>query len=271
MSALPNRQRAVILLASVALIVAACGNAPAVLDPAGAPGLSATPMARPAIVASPEPLGGVAAPDAPPAPSATPDPPKPSPVDSPAARPAPPIPTVWSKARVVMSGSCWNPTATVDTTGTYHIVAGCGMGIRYATSKDGRRWRTAALPHPAHRFEVEPQLAVDGSTLYVAYTRQRQVEGGCGSDGMIDVGVYYRTRTLPSGRWSAPARIGPVGAHLQSFRVVGGVIHETFITQDREGPVWYGALSRGRFRSLRIPGAIGTSLRVGDDGHARIA
>ena len=271
MSPFLSRPRAAILIMSVAIIVAACGDATAVIDPAGAPRPTSIPVASPPVVASPDPSGVPTDPVGSPEPSATPDPGKPAAVDTPPARPARPIPTVWSKASVVMSGSCWSPTATIDSAGTFHVVAGCGMGIRYATSKDGKRWRTTTLPHPAHRSEVEPQIAVDGSTLYVAYTRQRQLDGGCGFDGLVDVGVYYRTRTLPNGRWSAPTRIGAAGAHLQAFRVVDGVIHETFVTQDREGPVWYGTLSGGTFRSLRIPGATGTSLRVGDDGRARIA
>ena len=269
MTARPSRQRAAILLMSVALIAAACGGAPAVVDPAGVPGPSAVPVVQPSSVTSPEPsvvplVAGT------PSPSATPEPSGPATVDK-AVVPPPPIPTVWSKARVVISGTCWNPAATVDANGTFHVVAGCGMNVRYATSQDGRSWETTQFPHPPHRSETEPQIAVDGSTLYVAYTRQRQLDGGCGNDGLVDVGVYYRTRTLPNGRWSAPKRIGAPGAHLQSFRVVDGVIHETFVTQNREGPVWYGSLAGGTFRSIRIPGAVGTSLRVGDDGRARIA
>ena len=271
MSALLSRPRAAILIVSVAIIVAACGDATAVVDPAGAPPPTSIPIASPPVVVSSDPSGVPTDPVGSLVPSAPPETSKPVTVDTPPVRPAPPIPTVWSKARVVMSGSCWSPTATIDSRGTFHIVAGCGMGIRYATSKDGKRWSTTTLPHPAHRSEVEPQIAVDGSTLYVAYTRQRQVDGGCGFDGLADVGVYYRTRTLPNGRWSTPRRIGAAGAHLQAFRVVDGVIHETFVTQNREGPLWYGRLSRGKFRSLRIPGATGTSLRVGDDGRARIA
>jgi hypothetical protein len=271
MSTLLSRQRTAIILVSVALIVAACGEAPAVVDPAGAPGATPTPIVQPSVVASAGPSASPADPADGPAASPTPHPSKAVTVDEPPVRPAPPIPTVWSKAAVVMSGECFSPTATVDSNGTFHVVSGCGMGIRYATSKDGKRWRTTTLPHLAHRSDVEPQLAVDGSTLYVAYTRQRQLDGGCGDSGLVDVGVYYRTRTLPNGRWSAPTRLGAAGAHLQSFRVVNGVIHETFVTQNREGPVSYGSLSRGTFRSLRIPGATGTSLRVGDDGRARIA
>lgn len=274
MSALPNRFGAVVILLSVAFIAVACGDAPAVVGQAGAPAPTASPVVQPSSVASPDPS---ASPSADPAegvvqPTTPTQPTSPTgPSLRPVVPPPPPVPTTWSKARVIMSGQCWNVTATVDSSGTFHMVAGCGMGIRYALSKDGKAWRTAVLPHLAHRMDVEPQIAVDGSTLYVAYTRQRQLDGACGDSGLVDLGVYYRTRTLPDGRWSAPTRLGAAGAHLQSFRVVNGVIHETFVTQNREGPVWYGSLTAGTFRSIRIPGATGTSLRVGDDGRARIA
>ncbi|HET9083103.1 MAG TPA: hypothetical protein VFN41_01770, partial [Candidatus Limnocylindrales bacterium] len=196
MSALLRRQRAAILLMSVALIVAACGEAPAVVDPAGAPAPTPTPIVQPSVVPSADPSASPADPADGHAASPTPRPSEVVTADKPSVRPAPPIPTVWSKAAVVMSGECFSPTATVDSNGTFHIVSGCGMGIRYATSKDGKRWRTTTLPHLAHRSDVEPQIAVDGSTLYVAYTRQRQLDGGCGYSGLVDVGVYYRTRTL---------------------------------------------------------------------------
>ena len=267
MSALLSRQRTAVLLMSVALIVAACGAAPAAVDPAGASAPTPMPSVQPSFVPAADPSASPAEHAATPTPRSG----EAATVDAPPLRPAPPIPTVWSKAAVVMSGECFSPTATVDSNGTFHVVSGCGMGIRYATSKDGKRWRTTILPHLAHRSDVEPQIAVDGSTLYVAYTRQRQLDGGCGDPGLVDVGVYYRTRTLPNGRWSAPTRLGAAGAHLQAFRVVNGVIHETFVTQNGQGPVWYGSLARGTFRSMRIPGATGTSLRVGDDGRARIA
>jgi hypothetical protein len=76
---------------------------------------------------------------------------------------------------------------------------------------------------------------------------------------------------LPAGRWAAPIRLGHVADHLQAFRVAGGVIHETFTSADGTGPVSYGRLDRGHYRSTLIPRATGTSLRVGDDGRARIA
>jgi hypothetical protein len=127
------------------------------------------------------------------------------------------------------------------------------------------------LKTPLHRFDVDPQLAIDGSRLYLAFTRLSPTDGGCGDDGLMDVGVFYRTRMLPSGKWSALVQIGKAGDHLQSLRVVNGVIHETVITNEEQGPVYYASLRGTTYRRVLIPDARETSLRVGDDGRARVA
>ena len=268
-----HRPRAASLFLLLAMAVAACGGgpaAPAVVDPAAeAPSPTAQPgVASPEPAASPDPASSPTQPEASP-PAASPKPSRPSAGTPP--KPAPPIPTTWSKARVVLKGPCWGPSSTVDTVGTFHVVAMCGTRVRYATSTDGKTWHTGTFSRPVRHRDVDPQIAVDGSTLYVAFTRLRETDGACGDDGLEDVGVYYRTKTLPSGTWSRPIRLGTAGDHMQSFRVVGGVIHETYTSRDGQGPLSYGSLSNGTFRSVTIPGATSTSLRVGDDGQARIA
>jgi len=125
--------------------------------------------------------------------------------------------------------------------------------------------------HPSNRVDTGPQIAIDGSTLYVAFTRLRPTDGGCGDDGLVDVGVYYRTRQLTSDAWTNPVRIGNLADHLQSFRVQDGVMHWTFVGHDGRGPISYGRRTGSSFRSVVLPRALETSLRVGDDGLARIA
>jgi hypothetical protein len=250
--------RAIFLLTAVVL-AAACGGPTAIAD------RSPAPVVPP--VASPPPVD--------PSPGAPSPSVAPSPEPSAPAAPEPPAlakPPVWSKARTILDGGiCTNPISTIDASGRYHVAVSCDTRIQYATSTNGRTWTTTTFKRPAHREEVAPQIAVDGSTLYVAFTRLRQDEGGCGDDGLVDVGVFYRKRALPDGAWSPPIRIGSVGDRLQSFRVVDGVIHETFTSKDGEGPVSYGHLQGTTFRSVALPGAVSTSLRVGDDGVARVA
>ena len=265
MRTLPSTRLRAVILPITLLTVVACGGQPAAPAPSSSPAV-ASPQAE---VPTPDPI----IPFSTPTPSSAPDPTG-GPVVDPTQPPTPtpvPQPTTWSKASVIFRGQCGSINATVDGTGRSHVVAGCGMSIRYATSADGRSWRTTVLQHPSYRLDVEPQIAVDGSTLYVAYTRLRQTDGGCGDDGLVDVGVYYRTRHLPAGAWSAPIRIGHAGDHLESFRVVDGVIHETFTSADGTGPISYGRLAGSTFRSVVLPHAEETSLRVGDDGRARIA
>ena len=266
MDAPVRRQRAVLTFA-IALLVAACGSSP---SPAPSSAVQApSPSAPTGEVGSPvlgdpgtEPLPDTSAE---PSPTGSPEPTT-GPVATPAPRPA-----AWSAAHTVLKGSCWDSAGTVDDAGRFHVAASCDGVIRYAESTDGRTWKTVHFSLPARRLDVTPQVTVDGSTLYLAYTRLAVADGGCGDNGLIDVGVYYRTRSLPDGAWTAPVRLGRALDHLQAFRVARGVIHETFTSGGSTVPVSYGVLDHGRYRHSVIPGATGTSLRVGDDGQARIA
>ena len=267
------RPRAILLLMA-GMMAAACGGPTAVADRPDAPVVP--PVVTPSPITSPPaaPDHPAPSPDAPASPEpATPVVGDPEPAAPAAPKPAAPAkPAVWSKARTVLRGGyCSEPVATIDAAGRFHVAVACDSRIRYATSTNGRTWTARTFNRPAHREEVAPEIAVDGRTLYVAFTRLKAVEGGCGDDGLMDVGVFYRKRQLPDGAWSAPVRIGQIGDRLQSFRVVGGVIHETYTSRDGQGPVSYGNLKGKTFRSVRLPGAVSTSLRVGDDGVARVA
>jgi hypothetical protein len=239
-------------------------------------GVGQTPGAAPSSSLPPVAVGSSASPGAsliasPSVPSAAP-----SALSAPSAKPTPTTaPGTWSKpATVAGFDTCFAVVAAIDDQGTHHLAAPCGSPgyeIRYAVSTDGHTWTTSALKPPAGRSELDPQLAFSGDTLYLAYSRVAPEEGGCGNDGLADVGVYYRTRTLPSGDWSEPTRIGDVADHLQSFRVNGSVIHAT-VTDEKEGRTFYETLSGTTLARYAIADAVGTSsLRVGDDGKGRVA
>jgi len=170
---------------------------------------------------------------------------------------------------------CDAVVAAVDDGGRDHLAATCthgdGSELRYADSTNGRGWTSATLQTPTGRYELDPQLALDGNKLYLAYTRVAPTDGGCGDDGLTDVGVYVRSRILPGGAWSDPKRIGAVGDHLQSFRVSGSVVHAT-VTRDDGSSTTYETMTGDTLRRYPIGDAAGqTSLRVGDDGKGRIA
>ena len=108
------------------------------------------------------------------------------------------------------------------------------------------------------------------TTCSSAYSRYASDEGDTCSDGsdIAGVGVFVRTWAGDEGAWSEPSRLGETGDALQSFRAVGGALHAT-VTDDH-GRVHY--VSDGRPGDAdRGPDAFATSLRVGDDRHARIA
>ena len=137
--------------------------------------------------------------------------------------------------------------------------------MRYLTNVSGS-WTTTTFSHPADRFDLEPQVAIDGNTVYVAYTRAAPAT--CGLDY---IGVYYRWRTLPNGAWSTTTRIGRSADSLESFRVVGGVFHLT--VQDTAGVGQYETTATGSLKRYVLPGSeflTESSVRVGDDGAARV-
>ena len=140
-------------------------------------------------------------------------------------------------------------------------------GIRYYVSIDGRAWDATAFAHPARRADVDPQIAFWGAVVYVAYTRIAFEEGGCGDDGIRDVGVYVRSRTQPGGTWSAPRLIGRPGDSLGSFRVDGQTLHAT-VWNDKTGRMSYETVNGSSLHRYRMPDAF--DLRVGSDGRARI-
>jgi hypothetical protein len=165
---------------------------------------------------------------------------------------------------------CVTVTAGIDDAGRYQVAAECNGTIDYYVSIDaGRSWKAQALAHPAGRIDLDPKIDFDGKTAYIAFTRIIP-DGGCGGGRGPSVGVYYRSRSLPGGLWSAARKIGRTADSLESFQVTGGTLHLTVTGND--GLPYYETVTGGT--SKRYPvfdGAVGeTSMRVGTDGRARI-
>ena len=246
-------------VATVSLVVGACGSSNPT-PPAGPTPTPTTSTAAAAQTSSPAPSLEVV--PLTPGPTATPAPtptPTPTPLFIPSAG--------WTSAhRVSATSGCNTVAAGIDPASRYHIVAECNNSIRYFTSNGIGSWTSRVFIHPANRMEVGPQIGFQGDVVYIAYSRLAPDEG-CGSDG-ADVGVYFRTRTLPNGAWSAATRIGSVADRLQSFRVDGTTLHATVENNSR---VYYETLNVSTFHRYPIPGAVRTSLRIASDGRARIA
>jgi hypothetical protein len=198
--------------------------------------------------------------------------PAPSAESAPSQLPSNRPPATWSGLQVTRQGECSNLAATIDETGRRHVAAVCDGGIRYLTSLNGTNWDETPFVPAIDRIETEPQIAVDGDTIYVAYSLLAPLEGGCGDSGLRDLGVYVRSRSRQQldGAWSDPVRIGREGDRVESFRAVDGVFNLTVTANDGQSTFYQSQSSRGATR-IAIPDATSTSLRVGDDGHARIA
>jgi hypothetical protein len=150
------------------------------------------------------------------------------------------------------------------------VVAGCDRGIVYSIKAPGGSWTTTTLAPPANRIEVGPQIAFDGSTEFLGYTLVAP-NNGCGG-GYDDIGVYYRTRTLPTGAWSNPVRIGAANNQLDSFRESGGQLYVTVDNPSATDGGFALVTKNGATQhSYPIHDAIGpVSMRVGTDGRAQI-
>jgi hypothetical protein len=159
---------------------------------------------------------------------------------------------------------CFSLVATVDNAGAAHAAALCDDDI-VAFDRTGTNWTTRIVASTG--INSDPQIAVDGDTLYVAFSHNLAVT--CALD-MSRPGVYVRQRTLPDGAWSALQFVGNVRDRVRSFRVVDGSLHA--VVEDSDEVVQYETDAAGPLLRYPIPDASGSaSLRIGSDGRARIA
>jgi hypothetical protein len=261
-------RQAGLIVAALALMLSGCASATVTRSPGTA---VASPVSS--VLASPEPSLEASA--SAPAHSAS--------VAAPTKPPAAVVAS-WTKAALVGSSpECGPPAIGIDSAGSYHVAASCSVAgaafgsedahVRYFTALADGKWSTTDLPAPADRWEFDPKLAFHGTTAYLAYSRVLQ-DGGCGG-GHPDVGVYYRTRTLPDGAWSAPASVGAVGDALYAFREDGGTIFATVHGSDMH--IYFETLRGSDFHRYLISDALLDSdapqaaMRVAADGTARIA
>jgi hypothetical protein len=169
----------------------------------------------------------------------------------------------WSHPALVSPDNCFNPVAAIDGRGGLHMAADCGGWIRY-WRQSGSSWSSTIFRAPSDRLDGDQQLAIDGNTLYLAFDR---VYPNC-----CFIGVYYRSRTLPSGSWTGIKRLGHSGDRLHSFSAVRGRLHATVVGE--AGRETYETNVSGTLRRYAIPGAspyAPSSLAVGNDNRARVA
>jgi hypothetical protein len=183
---------------------------------------------------------------------------------------APPWKASWSKPRLVDKEFCSEFAVGIDARSRYHVVTSCD-GLRYSiTDADGSSTTTSLGDSKAHG----PLIAFDGDQAYLAYWRVLPYEPDtCGGPDAFEpsAGVYYRRRTLPAGGWSKAIPFGKRGDHLTAFRVEDGVLH-AIVWNETSGTLYVRSKQDPVVSIRRAIDADGpVSLRVGDDGRARIA
>jgi len=178
----------------------------------------------------------------------------------------------WSKPRLVDAEACGGGALGIDARSRYHLVSSCG-GLRYSVTDGDGTWTTTSIDDPK---AMAPFIALDGNQAYIAYWRILPFDPDtCGGfQWPPSAGIYYRHRTLPDGAWSKAIPFGKTGDHLTAFRVDEGVLHAI---------AWNGTGDQGHtvyIRSTtdpvvsarhRIDADGDVSLRIGDDGRARVA
>ena len=261
-------------IVALSIVLAACASTPTgsviagdSTPPSQASNLAISPSATPAsLVATSSPVEP--RPATPPTATASTSP---LPTAAPTPVIAPSVPGWTTPTIVEATNNCGSIVAAIDPSGRDHIAAQCDDHIRYFGSTPSGSWTTTDFAAPPHRLERAPRIAFRGNVAYLAYTRVALVPGGCGASGMTDVGVYYRIRTLPAGAWSSPVRFGVVDDGLESFQADGSTLHATVLNAS-DGRRYYEAVHGSASQRYFLPDAIGpVSLRIGSDGHARIA
>ena len=260
------------LIASFAIVLGACSATPQATPPGSTTPQASTDAptsAAPSAVLSDLPSS---APSAVPSDAPTQAPaPTPKPTGKPAPTPTPlPAVTGWTAAAVAISGSnCFGASAQIDSANRLHIVATCGSGITYAVASVGGKWTTTKFPAPSGRQIVDPMLAVDGSTTYLAYSLIS--DGACG--GPLDTGVYVKTQSTPGGSWTAATRIGSAGDGLESFAEMGGTLDAVVLGGSKSYFETVAGATAHRYliSDVQAGASDPVSLQMGTDGKARIA
>jgi hypothetical protein len=196
-----------------------------------------------------------------------------SPTATPTPKPSPkPTPAKWTSPTLVSSEGCYSLRGGIDAAGRSHVAASCGNRLLYSVTKSDASWTQTLFPLPDNRIERDPQIAFQGNVAYLAYSRVATGEGDtCGPENSTDIGAFYRKRTQPSGGWSDPVRIGRSDDHLVQFRVDGSTLH-AIVQREGDTRFSYLLIKETTSRRYLLPSTPDPpSLRVGNDGRARIA
>jgi len=125
--------------------------------------------------------------------------------------------------------------------------------------------------HPSGYRDRDPRIVVRNGRVWAVWTRVQPIEG-CG-DGSQPVGVYFRSRTLPDGKWSAEARLGVAGHELESVDVGDGDTLYAVTRDNGNGAVYVEWLTPSDFSRYPLSSKAtgGATVRVDHLGRPWIA
>src|SRR3954469_7981759 len=80
--------------------------------------------------------------------------------------------TGWTGPAVVgPPANCSSVSAAIDTGGSFHVAAACSNRVCYSQFADTPARTATTFANPGTTFDLGPQVAIDGSRIYIASTR----------------------------------------------------------------------------------------------------
>ena len=124
--------------------------------------------------------------------------------------------------------------------------------------------------HPSGYRDRDPRIVIADGVAWAVWTRVQPMEG-CG-DGSEPVGVYFRTRQLPNGTWSAEHRFGIAAHELESFDVANGTVY-AIVRDNGNDKFYFETLSETTFHRYAMPSTMdgNGTVRVDRIGRAWVA
>jgi hypothetical protein len=221
----------------------------------------------PTASSSPEPSASPAVETIPPTTTSTPPGPT-LPTPGPGLSSAPPA--GWTEPVLISTRQLSYASLAIDDAGHVHLAVAAGegatdRGVWYLTNKTGEWTETEVAQPPAEYedgYDVEPSIAIDNGSVWIAFTRWPCRPLGCPSEG-----IFYVTNR--NGAWTDPKLLAGPDFAGPNLAVHDGHIHLAYVQlcnfapDDCNWPVHYGTDAGGSWRSM-------TALEDSSSGRALI-
>lgn len=186
--------------------------------------------------------------------------------------------TEWTGPVPVSDNSYQEIALVVDAAGLVHAAGSLQRSIWYVTNRRGNwtRERLSAPPGSGNRAprDIEPAIARDGNTFWVAFTRLGEED----TFGALPEHVYYLDGR--ANNWSDPQQYGPPMGNAPSIQVADGQVHLVYVDgvafdvveDNARFPVRYATNRSGEWTDSRVS-VNGTepTLQLSSAGLAQVA